>query len=132
MPTERAMNIAIFLDDVNEFNGPLMFIPGSHKKGVIDAKHVGRSGEAEILRYTPAGVWQGWGKCPKSLGRWGKSPALRGSGVPGHRLPRMVPSQRSRVGRLSSASMALSFLKNPFSRTPMYWTRRFAAIRIRS
>ena len=24
--------------------------------------------------------------------------------------------------------MALSFLKNPFSRTPMYWTRRFAAI----
>ena len=39
MPNERAMNVAIFLDDVNEFNGPLMFIPGSHKKGVIDAKH---------------------------------------------------------------------------------------------
>ena len=39
MPTERAMNVAIFLDDVNEFNGPLMFIPGSHKKGVIEARH---------------------------------------------------------------------------------------------
>ena len=39
MPTERAMNVAIFLDDVNEFNGPLMFIPGSHKKGVVAAKH---------------------------------------------------------------------------------------------
>ncbi len=39
MPTERAMNVAIFLDDVNEFNGPLMFIPGSHRRGVIDAKH---------------------------------------------------------------------------------------------
>lgn len=39
MPTERAMNVAIFLDDVNEFNGPLMFIPGSHRNGVIDAKH---------------------------------------------------------------------------------------------
>ena len=39
MPTERAMNVAIFLDDVNEFNGPLMFIPGSHKKGVVDARH---------------------------------------------------------------------------------------------
>ena len=39
MPTERAMNVAIFLDDVNEYNGPLMFIPGSHKKGVVDAKH---------------------------------------------------------------------------------------------
>ena len=39
MPTERAMNVAIFLDDVNPFNGPLMFIPGSHKTGVVDAKH---------------------------------------------------------------------------------------------
>ena len=39
MPTERAMNVAIFLDDVTDFNGPLMFIPGSHKRGVVDAKH---------------------------------------------------------------------------------------------
>ena len=39
MPTERAMNVAIFLDDVSAFNGPLMFIRGSHKKGVVDAKH---------------------------------------------------------------------------------------------
>jgi ectoine hydroxylase len=39
MPTERAMNVAIFLDDVTEFNGPLMFIPGSHKKGVVEAQH---------------------------------------------------------------------------------------------
>jgi len=35
----RAMNVAIFLDEVNEFNGPLMFIPGSHKVGVLDAEH---------------------------------------------------------------------------------------------
>ena len=39
MPAERAMNVAIFLDDVSEYNGPLMFIPGSHKRGVVDAKH---------------------------------------------------------------------------------------------
>ncbi len=39
MPTERAMNVAIFLDDVTEFNGPLMFIPGSHQRGVMDAQH---------------------------------------------------------------------------------------------
>ncbi len=39
MPDARAMNIAIFLDEVNEFNGPLMFIPGSHKLGVLDAGH---------------------------------------------------------------------------------------------
>jgi ectoine hydroxylase len=39
MPEPRCMNVAIFLDDVNPYNGPLMFIPGSHKKGVVDAKH---------------------------------------------------------------------------------------------
>jgi L-proline 4-hydroxylase len=39
MPEPRAMNVAIFLDEVNEFNGPLMFIPGSHKLGVLDAGH---------------------------------------------------------------------------------------------
>jgi len=39
MPTERAMNVAIFLDEVTEHNGPLMFIPGSHRKGVVDARH---------------------------------------------------------------------------------------------
>ena len=33
------MNVAIFLDEVNEFNGPLMFIPGSHNVGVLDAEH---------------------------------------------------------------------------------------------
>ncbi|MGH8709057.1 MAG: phytanoyl-CoA dioxygenase family protein [Burkholderiales bacterium] len=39
MPSARAMNVAIFLDAVNEFNGPLMFIPGSHELGVLDAQH---------------------------------------------------------------------------------------------
>ena len=39
MPEARAMNLAVFVDEVNEFNGPLMFIPGSHKRGVVEAKH---------------------------------------------------------------------------------------------
>ncbi|MGH6916249.1 MAG: phytanoyl-CoA dioxygenase family protein, partial [Geminicoccaceae bacterium] len=39
MPEARAMNIAVFLDPVTEFNGPLMFIPRSHKKGVLEAGH---------------------------------------------------------------------------------------------
>ncbi len=39
MPGPRAMNVAIFLDEVKEFNGPLMFIPGSHKLGVLEASH---------------------------------------------------------------------------------------------
>ncbi len=39
MPEPRAMNVALFLDDVTEFNGALMYIPRSHKKGVIEAGH---------------------------------------------------------------------------------------------
>lgn len=39
MPEPRAMNVAIFLDEVNEFNGPLQFIPGSHKMGALEAGH---------------------------------------------------------------------------------------------
>ena len=39
MPEPRAMNIALFIDDVTEFNGPLWVIPGSHKQGVLEAGH---------------------------------------------------------------------------------------------
>ena len=39
MPQPRAMNIAVFLDDVTAANGPLLFIPGSHEQGVLDAGH---------------------------------------------------------------------------------------------
>jgi ectoine hydroxylase len=39
MPEARAMNLAVFVDEVNEFNGPLWFIPRSHRKGAIEAKH---------------------------------------------------------------------------------------------
>ncbi len=39
MPEPRAMNFALFLSDVNDFNAPLMLIPGSHKGGRIDADH---------------------------------------------------------------------------------------------
>ena len=39
MPEPRAMNIALFLDDVTAANGPLMFLPGSHKDGTFEAGH---------------------------------------------------------------------------------------------
>ncbi len=39
MPEPRAMNIALFLDDVTPANGPLLFIPGSHEEGVLAAGH---------------------------------------------------------------------------------------------
>src|SRR5215216_6711106 len=39
MPEPRAMNIAVFLDEVMPINGPLMFIPKSHKHGTLAAGH---------------------------------------------------------------------------------------------
>lgn len=39
MPEAKAMNIALFLAEANEFNGPLMFIPKSHRQGTLKAGH---------------------------------------------------------------------------------------------
>ena len=39
MPEARAMNIALYVNDAVEFNGPLWMIPGSHKQGVYEAGH---------------------------------------------------------------------------------------------
>jgi ectoine hydroxylase len=39
MPEPRAMNIAVFLDEVMPINGPLLLIPKSHRQGVFDAGH---------------------------------------------------------------------------------------------
>ena len=38
MPTARVVTLALFLDEVNEFNGPLLFVPGSHRGGVIEPR----------------------------------------------------------------------------------------------
>jgi ectoine hydroxylase len=39
MPEPRAMNISVFLDEVLPINGPLMFIPKSHRHGTLAAGH---------------------------------------------------------------------------------------------
>ena len=39
MPEPRAMNIAVFMDEVMPINGPLMLMPRSHKHGVLPAGH---------------------------------------------------------------------------------------------
>jgi ectoine hydroxylase len=39
MPAPRAMNIAVFLDEVMAINGPLMLIPKSHAHGTLNAIH---------------------------------------------------------------------------------------------
>jgi ectoine hydroxylase len=37
VPEPLALNLHVFLDDVTEFNGPLWFIPGSHRHGAAPA-----------------------------------------------------------------------------------------------
>ena len=37
VPAPLAVNLHVFLDDVTEFNGPLYFIPGSHRSGPAPA-----------------------------------------------------------------------------------------------
>jgi ectoine hydroxylase len=39
MPEPRAMNVAIFLDEVMPINGPLMLVPRSHLAGDLKASH---------------------------------------------------------------------------------------------
>src|SRR5215471_2625810 len=39
MRERRAMNIAVFVDEVLPINGPLMLVPRSHKEGVLKAGH---------------------------------------------------------------------------------------------
>jgi ectoine hydroxylase-related dioxygenase (phytanoyl-CoA dioxygenase family) len=52
VPTSRLVNAVVLLDDMNEFNGPLFVIPGSHKEGMIDvvARNTSSQSEAKIKR----------------------------------------------------------------------------------
>jgi ectoine hydroxylase len=35
LPAPKQVNVALFLDPVNEFNGPVIFVPGSHSDGLV-------------------------------------------------------------------------------------------------
>jgi ectoine hydroxylase-related dioxygenase (phytanoyl-CoA dioxygenase family) len=47
MPTSNVVTVALFLDEVNEFNGPLLFVPGSQGGGVIEPRGRRDSDEGE-------------------------------------------------------------------------------------
>ena len=51
MPRPDAVNLAVFLDEVHEANGPLQVIPGSHRLGLIDSP--GAPGQG-----LPSGDWR--------------------------------------------------------------------------
>lgn len=35
LPAPRQVNAVLFLDEVNEYNGPIIFVPGSHRNGLV-------------------------------------------------------------------------------------------------
>ncbi|WP_203754385.1 phytanoyl-CoA dioxygenase family protein [Actinoplanes cyaneus] len=47
------VNVAVFLDEVNEFNGPLTFIPGSHRNGLL----AGTDSDGMPVGYEDAPSW---------------------------------------------------------------------------
>lgn len=54
MPAARVINAVIFLDDVSEFNGPLILIPGSHKENVINTS--ARDEAGSLYQNSPAWI----------------------------------------------------------------------------
>jgi ectoine hydroxylase len=49
MPSPRVTSVAVYLDDMTEFNGPLFLIPDSHRQGMIDASAPSADGEGSAL-----------------------------------------------------------------------------------
>lgn len=56
LPAPQVINAVVFLDEVNEFNGPLYLIPGSHAEGVFDVAAKGLPGDAS----SPYGSSPAW------------------------------------------------------------------------
>lgn len=53
MPKPLAMNYAVFLDAVTEFNGPVALIPGSHRRGILGDADSPLPGGKSPLRTLP-------------------------------------------------------------------------------
>ena len=49
MPRPQAVNFAVFMHDATEFNGPLLFVPGSHELGRVDTDSAGEGHDAEAF-----------------------------------------------------------------------------------
>jgi ectoine hydroxylase len=49
MPTPRALNVSVFLDEVTEFNGPIFVMPGSHKVSLTDQTQTHATGWQNTL-----------------------------------------------------------------------------------
>ncbi|WP_279607138.1 phytanoyl-CoA dioxygenase family protein [Burkholderia gladioli] len=57
MPAPNAVTVAIYLDDVNEFNGPMFYIPGAHRAGLHPCEPAAGAGAAAgVAMGAPADV----------------------------------------------------------------------------
>lgn len=56
MPEPKAINFALFLDEVTEFNGPITLIPGSHRDGMLTAPVVPLDGSSDFAALAPETV----------------------------------------------------------------------------
>jgi ectoine hydroxylase len=49
LPTPRLVNVGFFLDHVTEFNGPVIFVPGSHRHGLVrEGRHAVSASEQHL------------------------------------------------------------------------------------
>ena len=48
MPQPKALSLSLYLDEVTEFNGPIMFIPGSHENGLLEYEVIPVAGTTPI------------------------------------------------------------------------------------
>jgi ectoine hydroxylase len=53
LPAPRQVNVGLFLDAVTEFNGPVIFVPGSHGEGLV---HAGRQGTKSAQHLDPEDI----------------------------------------------------------------------------
>ncbi|NEV02776.1 phytanoyl-CoA dioxygenase family protein [Bradyrhizobium uaiense] len=53
MPSPRAINFVLFLDDVAEFNGPMLAVPRTHRRSLDDDAH-------EIRKFEPGSDSHDW------------------------------------------------------------------------
>jgi ectoine hydroxylase len=57
MPAPRAVNIGLFLDDMNEFNGPVVFLRGSHRLGTLEREPDGGAHDGMAQRHVDPDVY---------------------------------------------------------------------------
>jgi ectoine hydroxylase len=48
MPAPRVTNVGVFLDDATAYNGPLLFVPGSHRMGTVPAERRSNGWESNL------------------------------------------------------------------------------------